>query len=335
MDTPLLTHAPEVDSQGYQTTGIALDQRATKGLIFDIQGHSVHDGPGTRTAVFLKGCPLSCQWCCNPEGVKRHIEMLYYESRCVHCGHCIASCPHQAISVQGNSLHHDRSQCDTCKQMPCIDSCLHEAKCQVGKYYSVEALMRVLKRDRHFWGAKGGVTFSGGEPLLQTAFIREVLAACKREYINVCIETTSYIKPSFYLEAMRMVNWAFLDIKHMDDVRHKQKTGVSNERILNNIAALAQDPDFDGVMIIRVPVIPGFNDSEDNIRQTARFVKSIGLDAINILPFHRMGESKYRQLDRVYPYANGLPPTPEHMQRLQQVAIDEGIMCFIGYQTPF
>lgn len=306
-----------------------------KGLIFDIQGHSLHDGPGTRTTVFLKGCPLKCDWCCNPEGIHRYPEMLYYESRCVHCGHCIAACPHGAISVVDGLARHDREKCAHCETHDCVSVCYHEGKCLTGKHYTVDQLMHIFQRDRQFWGGKGGASFSGGEPLLQRHFIREVLRRCKEAMIHTCIETTSHVQPDFYLDVMQYVDWVFTDIKHMDPAAHQARTGVDNARILANIEALAKKPDWDGVLVVRVPVVTGYNDSEENIRATARFIRGIGMDALNLLPFHRLGESKYRQLDQCYPFAEMKPPEDAHMRTLQRAALDEGIYCFIGHETPF
>ena len=315
--------------------GIRIMNTDVKGLVFDIQGHSVHDGPGSRTTIFLKGCPLHCDWCCNPEGIHHQQEMLYYESRCIHCGRCIDACPSDAISIVNNQLSHNRDICIHCETHDCIKACLNEAKCEVGDYYSCDEMMRILNRDRQFWSADGGVTFSGGEPLMQKKFILEMLKRCKENYINTCIETTSHVNTDYYLEAMHKVDWVFTDIKHMDTVAHKQRTGVGNQRILQNIEALAKDPLFDGVVVVRVPVIEGYNATEENIIATARFIKSIGLDALNLLPFHRMGESKHRQLDQEYRYADMTPPPAELMKTLQKAASAEGIYCFIGHETPF
>lgn len=307
-----------------------------KALIFDIQGHSVRDGPGSRTTVFMNGCPLDCIWCCNPEGLFHYPVMLYMESRCVCCGACVKACPSGAITItEDKKLIHDRSLCDNCKTHECVNACLHEASSLSGKYYTVDELMDIFQRDRQFWGGKGGVTFSGGEPLFQRDFILEILKRCKKAYIHVAVETASCFDTDYYMEVMNYVSWVFADIKHMDAVEHKKLTGVENKLILKNIRTLAEKQDWDGFRVPRIPIIPGLNDSEENIRATAKFVKEIGLEVINILPFHRLGESKYRQLGRTYKFAEQKPPSDEHMLSIKKIIEGEGLVCFVGYETPF
>jgi pyruvate formate lyase activating enzyme len=315
---------------------VNLNKGELKGLLFDIQGHSVHDGPGTRTTVFMNGCPLDCIWCCNPEGLFHNPVMVYWESRCVSCGACIEACPNGAITIAENKkLIHDRNLCDVCKTKECISACLHEASSLSGKYYTVDELMAIFQRDRQFWGGKGGVTFSGGEPLLQREFILEILKRCKKSYIHIAVETTSCFDTDYYLEAMNYVNWVFADIKHMDSAEHKKLTGVENTLILKNIRALAEKKDWDGFIVSRIPIIPGLNDAEENIRSTAKFVKEIGLEVINILPFHRLGESKYRELGKTYQFAEQKPPSDEHMLSIKKIIEEEGLVCYVGYETPF
>lgn len=304
------------------------------GLVFDVQGHSVHDGPGTRTTVFLNGCPLNCIWCSNPEGLHRKQVMMYRETRCQCCGHCVDTCPENAVSIVDGKLHFNRDICDFCTSLDCIQTCYHEALTVNGKQYSVDALIKIFQRDRQFWGSKGGVTFSGGEPLFQKSFILPLLKECKKRFIHTCIETTSCISTDFYMEATSYVDWIFTDIKHMNSAIHRELTGVGNELILSNIEKLARS-DWNGVIIPRIPIIPGKNDSEANIAETADFIRSIGLDAVNLLPFHRLGESKYRQLGRTYALAEQTSPPDEQMQQLKSIAEKKGLYCFVGWDTPF
>ncbi len=305
------------------------------GLIFDVQGHSVHDGPGTRTTLFFNGCPLNCIWCCNPEGLFHKQVMMYKESKCVCCGKCIEACPHGAITVVNGKLKHDRNKCATCTTFECVKTCFHEGSEISGKYYSVEDLMTIFRRDRQFWGSRGGVSLSGGEPLYQKDFILKLLKECKKAYIHVAVETTSCLATDYFMEAMNYIEWVFTDIKHMDTEKHKKLTGVGNELILKNIKTLAEKEDWDGFIVPRIPIIPGKNDSEKNIRETAQFVREIGLEVINILPFHRLGESKYRQLGTTYQFAEQAPPTEAQMIRHKRIIEEEGLICFIGYETPF
>lgn len=306
-----------------------------RGLIFDIQGHSVHDGPGTRTTVFLSGCPLQCVWCCNPEGLFHQPVVLQRATKCVRCGNCAAACPYGAISFEpGRPPVLDRSWCDTCRTYDCVEGCFHEALTISGKYYGVDDLMRIFHRDRQFWGSRGGVTFSGGEPLLQREFIRAILARCKEASIHTCIETTACLAHDYFRSVLPYVDWVFVDIKHMDPATHKELTGVDNHLILKNIQLLAAD-DWPGFPVVRIPVIPGINDDEANIQATARWVREQGLEVINILPFHRLGESKYRQIGRTYRFEEMAPPPETLMSRVKRQIEAEGVVCYVGYKTPF
>jgi pyruvate formate lyase activating enzyme len=308
-----------------------------RGLIFDVQAHSVHDGPGTRTTVFMNGCPMCCSWCSNPEGLHRRPVIMWRETKCQRCGACIKACPHGGIIIadDGRTLIHDRKLCNQCESFACVDACFYEGLSITGRYYTVDELMHIFSRDRQFWGSRGGVTFSGGEPLLQKDFVGAILKRCKQEYIHTTVETTACLPTDYFLNICRYVDWAFIDLKHMDPVKHHALTGVSNELILKNIRILAQDPDWDGFLINRMPVIPGINDSVDNIKATARFIKECDLEAINILPFHRLGESKYRQLDREYVFAEQESPSDEYMKKVKKLFEEEGVVCFVGYETPF
>ncbi|MCK9281648.1 MAG: glycyl-radical enzyme activating protein [Melioribacteraceae bacterium] len=327
---------PEYEQVENTKEVVTIDKGELKGLIFDIQGHSVHDGPGTRTTVFMNGCPLNCIWCCNPEGLFHNPVMLYMESRCVSCYACIKACPSDAITIrEDKKLIHDRSKCDVCKTHECVDVCLHEASLLSGKYYTINELMDLFQRDRQFWGGTGGVSFSGGEPLLQRDFMLELLKRCKKSYIHVAVETTSCFDTDYYMETMNYINWVFTDIKHMDPVKHKELTGVDNKLILINIETLAAKEDWNGFIVPRIPIIPGLNDSDENIRETAKFVKRIGLEVINILPFHRLGGSKYTELGRTYQFMDQKPPSDEHMLSLKKLIEEEGLVCYVGYETPF
>jgi len=238
------------------------------GLIFDIQSHSVHDGPGCRTTVFLNGCPLVCEWCSNPEGISLKQCLMYSERRCRHCGRCIKACTHTAIKVeQKEKLIIDRKICNTCDDFKCTKACLSEALELSCKSFSVEDLMKILDRDRDFWSSDGGVTFSGGEPFIQHQFLFSVLKKCKDRSIHTAIETCGYVPTDIFLKGMELIDWAFIDIKHTDTNQHRKVTGVGNELILKNIQTLAKSS-WKGILVIRMPLIPGFNDDEKNIKES-------------------------------------------------------------------
>lgn len=305
-----------------------------KGLIFDIQGFAVHDGPGTRTLVFLSGCPLRCAWCANPEGIRNRQNLLFAAGQCKavqnNCRRCIESCSRGAISLDPDSglPQIERSLCEECTTFECAAACNYEALRKSGRYYTVAELMEVLQRDRNFWGGDGGVTFSGGEPLAQSAFLQEALSECKRLVIHTAIETSAYANRDLFLRTMRDVDFAFIDIKHMDSSQHKLKTGVGNERILGNLEALAASG-WPGRLILRSPVIPEFNDSEENARAVIAFMKQNGFFEINLLPFHRLGTSKWEQLGKTYPYGHMESGKKEDLSALQQIYLDAGIVCYV------
>lgn len=312
-----------------------------KGLVFDVQPYSVHDGPGCRTLVFLSGCPLSCNWCANPEGVKSRKRIMFRAGKCVHqskgCVRCIEACPYNAITLSGdeeNPLIFDRSLCDKCETFECEKACLHEAINLSGEWMSSDELMKVFNRDRHYWAGKGGVTFSGGEALMQNDFLKTTLKKCKDTHIHTAIETTAFASTDNFLDTFKYIDFAFIDVKNMDADRHKERTGVSNELILKNIEALAKS-DWKGRVVLRMPVIREYNDSDKNVNAVADYMNRIGLYEINILPFHRLGDSKYAQLGMKYKYSQEEPTPPEKLDYIQDIFLDKGIACYIGSDTPF
>ena len=312
-----------------------------KGLIFDIQSYSVHDGPGCRTTVFMMGCPLRCEWCANPEGWKRQERMMFRSTKCAHesdgCVRCISRCPHHAISAGKDGtgpLLIDWNFCQQCTTFECTQACLKEAMVICGKWYSVNDLLKIFNRDRHYWGNTGGITLSGGDSVAQKDFSTALLKRCQEAYIHTAIETSACFPQEQFLPVLKYVNFAFVDIKHMDPEKHREQTGVSNVQILENVAALAGES-WPGRLVIRIPVIPGFNDDDENILSTAKFVKDVGMGEINVLPFHRMGDSKWRQCGMEYPYSQQESPSPEKMQHIQSLVSGQGIACYIGSDTPF
>jgi glycyl-radical enzyme activating protein len=309
----------------------------TKGLIFDIQGHSIHDGPGTRTLVFLSGCPLRCKWCSNPEGLILGQRLMYKSRLCRNCpARCVSACPQGAVQLPPDGLPvvFNRMQCDCCETRDCINVCYTGALQASGKWYSVDELMQVFNRDRCYWGPQGGVTLTGGEPLMQEEFVLALLEHCQRVYVDTCVETSGYIPRSVLQAALPRIHWLFVDLKHMDSAKHLEATSVPNEMIIENIRWIANS-DWPGKMVLRMPVIPGFNDDVANAQATAAFLDEIGQREINLLPFHRLGASKYEQLGMTYEYAEQAAPDEESLESLAAAYRQRGIACHLGANTPF
>jgi glycyl-radical enzyme activating protein len=310
----------------------------TKGLIFDIQGHSIHDGPGTRTLVFLSGCPLRCSWCSNPEGLLLRQRLMYKSRLCKNCAmRCVSACPAGAArrSAKGSGVVvFDRIQCGCCDTMDCINVCYTGALQAGGKWYTVDELMRILGRDRCYWGSRGGVSLTGGEPLMQDEFVLDLLERCHGAYIDTCVETSAYVPRVVLQYALPYIQWLFVDIKHMNSAKHLQGTGASNELILDNIRWIA-NTNWPGRMMLRMPVVPGFNDDVANAQVTAAFLAEIGQSEINLLPFHRLGTSKYEQLGMTYEYAGRAAVAQESVESLAFVFRQQGILCHLGANTPF
>ena len=284
-------------------------------MIFNIQKCSIHDGDGLRTLVFFKGCPLRCPWCANPESQSYNHEITEYPSKCIGCGKCIIRCPEKAIGTDG---HIDRSSCPGgCTE--CTDICYAEAKRLVGKEYTIDELFDEIKKDKIFYDIKGGgVTFSGGEPLTYGKYLAEIAEKCRASNIDVCVETCGYSKYDSFKDALAYINYMFIDVKIFDPVRHKEVTGESNELILDNIRRISQ---YGIPLTIRTPVVPGYTDSEENIRDIARFVSELdSAKEYELLKYHNLGESKYTALGKEYALKGTEPPTDEKMLELTQIA---------------
>jgi len=307
------------------------DQATATGLIFDIQAHSVHDGPGTRTTVFLNGCPLACQWCCNPEGLHRKPVVMHRDQRCMHCGKCLEACPAGAISLGADGqAKFDRSLCADCSTHECVTFCYHEGNVMSGKPYTVDQLVAILQRDRAYWGSRGGVTFSGGEPLMQPGFLLEALGLLRAEGVHTALDTCGFAPRADLLAAAGLASLVLYDLKLMDEERHRAATGQSNRIILENLKALAEVHEE---IRIRVPVIPGLNDDLANLEATADFLASLaGARRVDLLPYHRTGEAKFARLGLDYALSDLRSPTPQRLEALAAVFRDRGLDTTAGGQ---
>lgn len=294
-----------------------------KGTVFNIQKFSLHDGPGIRTVVFLKGCPLQCKWCSNPESQRFTKQILWDEKLCIRCGACAQNCRKEAICLEEdqNRITIDADTCIGC--LSCIGACKKRALKVEGEEKNVEDVLNVIMQDIDFYEESGGgVTFSGGEALAQPEFTKALIAVCKEKGLHTAIETTSYAKKEIYLDVTDQVDLMLCDLKHWDSDKHKEGTGVGNELILENIKAAAK---LGRNILLRLPVIPDFNDSLEDAKGFVQRMKELGLHRIQLLPFHQFGEHKYHSLGKVYTYKNVAALHPEDLTEYKQIFEEEGM----------
>ncbi len=300
-----------------------------QGTIFDIQSYSLHDGPGIRTTVFLKGCPLACVWCQNPESQRYQPEVLLYQERCTGCGQCVPTCPSQAIRLEDGKSHTDRNLCRGCGK--CADACLNEARRLAGRVWSAEDVFAEVKKDDAFYRRSGGgITLSGGEPLAQAEFSTAILSLCKRAGLHTAIETTGMARWETVQLLLEQVDLVLYDLKHMDSTSHQKCTGAPNDLILENLKRIRRECSIP--VVVRIPIVPGHNADPKNIEATARFIADeVGLDTrVNILAYHRLGETKYGRLEQADRGASITPPSTEQMVAIQKTMEVFGLTVSIG-----
>lgn len=274
-----------------------------KAFIFNVQKYNMYDGPGVRTLVFFKGCPLRCKWCANPEGLQKKYEVMIKKDLCINCGACASVCP-VSIHTISKELKHEINRsidCQGCRK--CEKVCPQSAISIVGEVKTVSELMEIIEEDREFYDLSGGgVTLGGGEVTMQSEFATNLLMACKQEGINTAIETCGYTKLESILKMAEFIDLFLFDVKHMDPERHYQLTGVHNERILENLKELIRRRYN---VKVRMPLLKGINDSQEEIESVIEFLMPFrdykNFKGIDLLPYHKLGVNKYIQLNKDYP----------------------------------
>jgi pyruvate formate lyase activating enzyme len=292
----------------------------SRGTVFDIRKFSIHDGPGIRTTVFLKGCPLQCAWCHNPESQSAEPELILRLNRCLRCGACVDACPEDAIRMGAEGPCTDRTRCEQCGL--CVDACFSGARELAGREMTAAQVMAEIERDRPFYDESGGgATFSGGEPLLQPEFLLELLQACRADGIHTTLDTCGYAPWAVLDRILPYVDLFLYDLKTLDVGKHRALTGVSNGRIVRNLRALDEQG---AEIVVRVPVIPGVNDGDEEMRAIGALVASLpSVVRVELLPYHRIGVEKYGRMAREYSLPEVQPPSPEQIMALALILQQE------------
>lgn len=300
-----------------------------KGVVFNIQHYSIHDGPGIRTTVFLKGCPLRCLWCQNPESQDLKPVVFFNAEKCTGCGMCTEVCPEEAVRIIDGKSTTDRRLCKG--QGKCAEICPNEARTLMGRYMSGAEVFEDVNADSIFYqNSGGGVTLSGGDPIAQPAFSIDILKRCRNAGIHTALETCGFARWDILKAILEHTDLVLYDIKHMDPAEHKQYTAASNERILVNAKKIRMELNLP--ILARLPVIPGYNDSLENLSSAARFIsQELGNEVkVHLLPYHRLGETKYERMENPGGCVHIEPPGDERMEALKEIFESFGLTVIIG-----
>ena len=290
-----------------------------KGITFNIQKFSIHDGPGIRTTVFFKGCPLRCEWCSNPESQIKNVQILHDQSKCSYCLSCVAACPNGAITYEDNKIIINEDKCVGC--LTCVNSCPNRALSYEGDYQTIEEIVDICMQDIDFYEESGGgVTISGGEGMSQPEFLKKLISELKKNSVHVAIETTGYVKKETFEELARELDLLLFDVKHYDREKHYNGTKVYNDLIVENLKWAIDN----GIEVLpRIPVIPDFNDSLEDAEGLAELLVEVGAKKVQLLPFHQFGEKKYELLNRNYKYKNKKALYPEYLEEYKKIFLDK------------
>lgn len=297
-------------------------------LVFDIKRYAINDGPGIRITIFLKGCPLKCKWCHNPESQSPEVQKFYNESKCIGAQECVKNCPSDALTLTPKGTVTDYELCTMCGI--CADACPTRAIEMTGRTYAETELLEIIERERiHMEQSGGGVTFSGGEPLMHPGFLLRMLKICKDENLHCTVDTSGFASPEIIEQVARKTDLFLYDLKSMDAKKHRQWTGVDNRLILNNLKLLAE---IGANINVRIPLIRNVNADFNNLNETARFIAGLPGEkpAVNILPYHNIAAGKYTRMGGKYNEKNMEEPTEEEQNRALEIFRKYGLSVEIG-----
>jgi pyruvate formate lyase activating enzyme len=297
-------------------------------LIFDIKRYAINDGPGIRVVIFFKGCNLHCAWCHNPESISSKVEKMYAPAKCIKCGSCVDACPEHAITMTSTGVVTDPDLCKICGK--CADVCPTKAIEMSGKTMTVPEILDIIEKERIFFDQSGGgVTFSGGEPLIHTKMLIALLDECRKRKIHTAIDTAGNVSTETILEVAKRTDLFLYDLKMMDSELHKNWIQSGNEKILENLKVLS---DTGANVIIRIPLIGGVNDTEDNIEQTAKFISELAGEKkeVNLLPYHNIAQNKYMKLGKSDDFEKLLEPDKNVLARTILKFNEYGIKATVG-----